>query len=103
MDDEEGTRLPPLSKEQLARALLSRKHPCPFCGGTTWDAPESNVVVLPVESAPDWLVQIERADDDGYRITGVTALPLICRECGFIAQFAYSALRESLAEDGEHE
>jgi hypothetical protein len=90
---------PPLSREELERALGRRvKRPCPICDGTIWDVPSDGTIVLPTQDSPDGPMKVTHEEEDGFVFEGIVALPMVCRACGFIAQFRY----DSLSEDTDH-
>ena len=91
---------PPLSREDLARALGRRvTRPCPICGGSTWHIPSDTTTVLPTQDGPTGEgARVTHEEDEGHFVfAGVVAVPMVCRACGFIAQFRY----DSLSEDAE--
>jgi hypothetical protein len=88
----------PLTRDDLHAALKQRiTRACPMCGGARWDTSDSTVLVIPAADGPDGPVKstlIEDNDDiTTYEHSGVVALPVVCKGCGFIAQFSYESLR----------
>jgi hypothetical protein len=83
----------PLSKEDLARALGRRvTRPCPICHGAVWDVPSDITTILLTQHSPNGSVKVTNEEEGHFVFEGIVAVPMVCRECGFIAQFHYDAL-----------
>jgi hypothetical protein len=79
------------SKDEIREALQSRLGPCPMCAGTEWAADRLAVALPALETEPDgglkFITELDSDDPSTGGFNGVTALPVVCGGCGYIALF----------------